>query len=75
METLHREWLQEFDVLRKLGLKVDYRILMVLGEVMLEMGDAEYHPAMIDSRTKKQYRKFTTPLFTQAFADCFSIVS
>ena len=76
VRALHRDWVEEFDRLRKLGVKFNYRNLQSLGKHLLENSSSdEYNSLMLDSRTQRQLHTFITARFTQSFADRFGIVS
>ena len=76
MLALHRDWVEEFDRLRKLRVKFNYRNLQSLSKHLLENSCSdEYNSLMLDSRTQRQLQTFITARFTHWFADRFGIVS
>ena len=74
--ALQRNWVEEFNRLRKLGVKFNYKNLQSLGKHLLENSSSdEYNSLMLDSRTQRQLHTFITARSTQSFADRFGIVS
>ena len=46
--SLYHDWRTEFDRLRKLGVKFNYRSLRALGQYLLDSGNSdEYHPSVL----------------------------
>lgn len=73
---LFADWRDEFDRLRKLGVKFNLRNLSALGKHVINTSEnVHYSSFMIDACSGKPVIDMVTPRFVQSFADTFRIRS